>query len=298
VNTAPARRAARERVLDHLVAHLPELARAGAREYLVAANADRHDGLRRLDAHLSAHPDALTSGASTAPPSLFRLLVRLERAGHPVVVPVCAGCGHRRAQLPGRSERGRICQSGAARQRARPCGRCGRTAAVAATGPDGPICPACYARDPDRHEECAGCGQRRKVNHRRGDGSPLCGSCHKNPIVTCGKCGLDRRGRGHDRGRPRCSCGRLSRIRACSRCGGESAVVAQRRCLPCLLPHRSRPPDSLSGLRQLPRPRCRRHRRRAGVRTVRGCPGPVCVPGVRRRPTAVRGRPSRTVRPT
>jgi len=227
VNTGPARRAARERVLDHLVEQMPGLSRDAARAFLVAANADRSNGLRRLDAHLAAEPDALTSGSATAPPSLFRLLVVLERAGHGVAVPACVACGHRRTQLPGRSARGRICQSCAAKQRARPCGRCGRTAAVAATGEDGPICASCYARDPDRHEQCAGCGQRRKVNHRRSDGSALCGSCHRNPVLTCADCGgLSRRVRG-DGTRPRCGCGRPGRVRTCAGCGLQRDVVAR-----------------------------------------------------------------------
>jgi hypothetical protein len=297
VNSGPARRAARERVLRHLLEHVSGLDRDAARALLVAANADRSNGLRRLDAHLTAEPDALTSGSATVPPSMFRLLVLLERAGHSVTVPSCPGCGQRRAQLPGSSGSGRICQSCAAKQRARSCARCGRTAAVAASSQDGPICASCYARDTNRHELCGGCGQRRKVSHRRGDGTPLCGSCHRNPIVICSDCGgASRRVREAER-RPLCSCGRPGRIRACARCGHERAVVdgrsvtsAERATAPRVTTrhraHAALPFGYLS-------PPTRPAPRSADLAPVSRTP---TVPRVRRDGAALSGRPMRPVR--
>src|SRR5690349_5802943 len=55
--------------------------------------------LEELAAHITAHPDALTSGDSRCPPVLLRLTQLLHEAGHPVVRPGCARCGTIRADL-------------------------------------------------------------------------------------------------------------------------------------------------------------------------------------------------------
>jgi hypothetical protein len=91
VSTAAAD-AARQSVLALLTTQVPDLNVQAAERSLEAANAAGR-ALWDVDAHLVAHPDALVSGSPDVPPSVFRLLVVLEAAGHPVRVPHCASCG-------------------------------------------------------------------------------------------------------------------------------------------------------------------------------------------------------------
>jgi hypothetical protein len=133
VSTAAAE-AARRRVLTLLTTQLPDLNALAAEQALEAANAHRQ-ALWDVDAHLAAHPDALVSGSPDVPPSVFRLLVVLEAAGHPVRVPHCASCG-RRKPLPQRIPAGRVCVN--CRSKAvppHPCTRCGQQKQVVAQWP-------------------------------------------------------------------------------------------------------------------------------------------------------------------
>jgi hypothetical protein len=84
--------------------------------------------LEELAAHMSAHPDALSSGSSLCPLVLLRLAHVLHEAGYPVVRPGCAHCGRIRADLRQLREEGRVCSSCASRSRKNgACGRCGAT---------------------------------------------------------------------------------------------------------------------------------------------------------------------------
>jgi hypothetical protein len=55
--------------------------------------------LEELAAHMTAHPDALTSGSSLCPPALLRLTRVLHEAGWQVTRPGCAHCGKITAYL-------------------------------------------------------------------------------------------------------------------------------------------------------------------------------------------------------
>ncbi len=84
--------------------------------------------LEELASHMTAHPDALTSGSSLCPLVLLRLARVLHEAGHQVVRPGCAHCGKVTADLRQLREEGRICSSCDSRSRKNgTCGRCGAT---------------------------------------------------------------------------------------------------------------------------------------------------------------------------
>jgi hypothetical protein len=84
--------------------------------------------LEELAAHMTAHPDALTSGSSLCPLVLLRLASVLHEAGYPVVRPGCAHCGKATVGLRQLREEGRVCSSCASRSRKNgACGRCGAT---------------------------------------------------------------------------------------------------------------------------------------------------------------------------
>jgi hypothetical protein len=55
--------------------------------------------LEELADHMTAHPDALTSGSSHCPPLLLRLAQVLHDAGRSVIRPGCARCGKIRTDL-------------------------------------------------------------------------------------------------------------------------------------------------------------------------------------------------------
>lgn len=191
--------AARARVLDHLVAHFPGVDRDQARETLIAVNADGYTGLRNLDAHLQANPDALVAGSPECPTVLVRLVQHLAARGFAVVLVPCAGCGRTDKPLPLQGTGGRICDT-------------------------------CWVRDPARHEPCARCGKRRRPQKRQPDGSALCSSCHANPQHRCSGCGqVDiAAARGPDGPLcPRCYESTARPRRRCGQCG-EVRVINKR----------------------------------------------------------------------
>jgi hypothetical protein len=146
--------------------------------------------LEGLADHMSAHPDALTSGSSLCPPVLLRLAEVLHDAGHAVVRPGCAYCGKVRSDLRQLRPEGRLCATCDARSRQTTCARCGReNVRIAARRPEGRICYTCYHSDPEIFEECAECGQSRAPAVRREDGRAVCRSCWKRPMHTCVSCG-------------------------------------------------------------------------------------------------------------
>lgn len=86
----------------------------------------RRGQLRALDRHFTAHPDALTSGSSDAPPGVLRLAATLaDRGHHQVRVPRCPGCDRLR-ELRHRVENGRLCDDCYHARRAATCSRCGK----------------------------------------------------------------------------------------------------------------------------------------------------------------------------
>ena len=147
--------------------------------------------LEELAAHMTAHPDALTSGSSLCPLVLLRLARVLHEAGHQVIRPGCAHCGKVTADLRQLREEGRICSSCDSRSRKNgTCGRCGAAGVlIVARRPEGGICGRCYRRDPEVVEECAECGRLRNPVVRLPGGGALCHACWKRPGHTCVSCG-------------------------------------------------------------------------------------------------------------
>jgi ribosomal protein L40E len=147
--------------------------------------------LEELAAHMTAHPDSLTSGSSLCPPALIRLTHVLHEAGYSVVLPGCADCGKITTDLRQLREEGRICSTCDSRSRRNgTCGRCGTTGVqIVARRPDGGICHRCYRRDPAVVEECRGCGRVRNPVVRLPDGGALCIGCWQRPQHACVSCG-------------------------------------------------------------------------------------------------------------
>jgi hypothetical protein len=74
----------------------------------------------------------------------------------------------------------------------RDCARCGRRAGLAANWPDGPLCRTCHKRAARTYGNCAGCGTRRLLPGRRGDGAPTCRDCAGiTRDFSCGRCGFE-----------------------------------------------------------------------------------------------------------
>lgn len=252
--------AARQRVLDHLVAHVPRLTRQRAHDALVDANAHWRTGLRQVDAHLQHHPDALTAGTPDVPIALYRLLRVLARGGHPVVVPGCAHCGRTDRALPHCRPEGRICarceaadptrhkpcaNCGEARKiyvrqadgtglcgrcaprRTAPCCRCQRDLPVVKITDAGPVCDRCYRHHGQPRRRCGGCGEVRPIHKRGRDGEPdLCARCNKT-IATCSRCGRTRPCRWATTAAPICQACAPRPQRPCALCGQARPVAAR-----------------------------------------------------------------------
>jgi hypothetical protein len=183
---------------------------------------------RRLDAHLSAHPDALASGDNTCPLAVVRLIHALLAVGFPgVVAPACARCATLSPRLSGLSPDGRICTRCAYETRPHhTCVQCGHRAPAQAVTDDGPVCKDCY-RVPRR--ECGACGRLRPVGRRgAGDAPDLCHGCYlrTRPPVVCAHCGRPGRCQSDQDGRPRCQQCRSAPRRDCVRCGRNRRVQA------------------------------------------------------------------------
>ncbi|TMM27824.1 MAG: hypothetical protein E6F99_30760, partial [Actinobacteria bacterium] len=175
--------------------------------------------LRQLDGHLTSHPDALTSGASTAPPSVVRLAHWLADHGVATVrLPVCADCGRAR-ELPCTIDGGRVCRSCAATRNRDRCSRCDRVARVYRRDSTGPVCSRCYAADPATHAPCAGCGRTRRPVTRRPDGAALCQHCAPRPLHECIRCGQLRPANSNTPAGPVCRRCYRDPQRRCAGCG-------------------------------------------------------------------------------
>jgi len=175
---------------------------------------------------LAADPDCLTSGGSTAPVVVDRLVGALVAAGAVSVrPPVCADC--RGTKWLNQNFGGvRVCQPCAGWRRAEPCHRCAKVAPVSVRNGDGlATCRRCRMTDPELAERCSQCGDVASVASRTGNG-PLCRRCYRRPIATCEGCGRMRECTGTTMGRPRCS-GCVDRRRdICAWCAKEAKVSA------------------------------------------------------------------------
>jgi hypothetical protein len=116
---------------------------------IVARSLVQRAARRRLAQSLKDHPEVLRTGRPPAPLSAARLLLALREAGAAgIPAPRCGGCGKELGSL--RSMRG---------------------------GDWG--CTPCL----DKWEDCANCGERRRVNSRDRHGNPRCADCpdHDDP---------------------------------------------------------------------------------------------------------------------
>jgi len=200
---------------------------ATARQALAAAKVTLRV-TRSVEAHLAAHPDALTSGDNTCPLPLVRLIHALRAAGLPgVVAPACARCAEVTEQLSGARPGGRICARCVHQTRPHhACIQCGQQAPTQAVTDNGPVCRDCY-QTPRR--ECGGCGRLRPLRRRSdGDAPDLCNGCYLRiePPVTCGYCGRLMRCQNDRHGQPRCQKCRAAPRRDCVRCGRHRRVQA------------------------------------------------------------------------
>lgn len=209
------------RIVTAIVDSVPGLAPDAASE-LVAVNVAR-SYLRAVDRHFTAHPKALTSGCSDAPPSVLRIAAILaDRGFPPVQVPHCPGCNRRR-DLRHRINGARICDDCYHERHATSCSRCGRKRQVASrTDAGDPLCDSCY---PKSVEPCGRCGRRRAIQQRLPDGSGLCPACYQPPPRRCHSCATVAPTYSHtDDGEPICqSCYQRPR-RRCGGCGRLTRV--------------------------------------------------------------------------
>lgn len=175
-----------EKAAELIVAAVPTVTLVDARD--VVARAAQGPALRQLAGHLAAHPDALTSGSSTASLAVQTLAALLAAAGHDAVRrPACLRCGACKL-LRNRVDGGRVCDRCAYLTRQARCADCGRERPVFTRDEQArPLCESCgRAR---KHETCRGCGVERRVSRRREDGAPLCRNCDQTQFRTCCRCG-------------------------------------------------------------------------------------------------------------
>lgn len=209
------------RIADAIVAGVPGLDVGAASELVTTIVARSY--LRAVDRHLHAHPDALTSGDSGAPPSVLRIAAILADRGVTAVrVPRCHGCRALR-ELRHRVEGGRICDDCRRRRHATSCGRCGHTRAVASRTDTGePLCGSCH---PKPVEPCGRCGRSRAIQQRLSDGSGLCPVCYQAPSRRCHICAVDAPTYSRsDDGEPICRDCYQRPTRRCGGCGRTTRV--------------------------------------------------------------------------
>jgi hypothetical protein len=165
---------------------------AGQITEAVSAAAPRAGQRQRLAWVLQDRPDLLTgAGAEALIPAVLRLIDRLCDAGaHAISRPACPGCRrviHLHRPIGGQW----LCRNCVAKTRAQLCSRCGAVREVAIRDEYGkPLCPYCLINDPANHEQCIGCGRRRRVCLRT-SGGPLCEPCRPVKTMTCSICGRE-----------------------------------------------------------------------------------------------------------
>jgi hypothetical protein len=149
---------------------------------------------------LIAERDCLTSGGSTAPVVVDRLVGALVEVGATAVrPPVCADCGGTK-WLNQNFGGLRVCQRCAGWRRAEPCHRCNNVAPVSVRNDAGmATCRRCRMADPARAERCSECRRLGQVARRTAAGA-VCPRCYRHPIARCEICGRTRALFGHHEG--------------------------------------------------------------------------------------------------
>ncbi|QFQ97280.1 zinc ribbon domain-containing protein [Streptomyces phaeolivaceus] len=150
----------------------------------------RQVGRRQIAAAVVERPELLTGEGALAPvQGVLRFLDELRRAGATsVVVPPCPGCGRARP-LERPLGAVRVCSNCAAKAGASICSRCGKQKPINHRDENGDaFCQYCWASDSRNLEVCVGCGNRRRVYGRTGDGA-VCLRCRPRSERVCGICG-------------------------------------------------------------------------------------------------------------
>jgi hypothetical protein len=189
----------------------------------------------RITAHLTAHPDALTSGASTVPVDVARLITALRGLGRTEVAdPRCADCDRPCFPRAHRPDGLRVCTNCDNRRRYAPCGRCGRVRPVCTRQPDGsPVCQPCRQLDPACWKLCGRCGRQgwiRATVHgvRVGD------CCYLKPHERCSVCGLGRAVSLYASGKATCADCAGEPRGVCVRCGLDAPIRGDAEAAVCL----------------------------------------------------------------
>lgn len=176
--------------------------------------------LAHIDKHLAAHPDALTSGHSNAPPPLIRFITALQGIGLDATAPACGNCS-RSMRLPYKMGDERWCVTCYSHTTTIECAVCGKEKTIGARTPKGPVCRNCQRSS--KREQCVSCGRMRPVISRRKDG-PRCQACTPRPEYDCSVCGECRPAHAMENDLPVCSKCYRQPQRTCGICG-ETAVI-------------------------------------------------------------------------
>ena len=219
--------------------------------------APRRSYQQKLAWALEDNPALLTGEGHLAPlRAIPRFIEELHQAGVAgIVLPACGRC-HRVVRIDKPLDGVRVCRTCIARSRREQCARCGANREPVTRDDHGkPVCANCFMTDPANLETCTGCGRRRPVSKRTGDG-PLCASCPALAVRACSVCG--RRtdcGTSRSTGLPWCpDCQR--RTAACSGCGRTAAIasgtLASPLCAGCT------PPPPWAGCQACSDPGCHR----------------------------------------
>jgi hypothetical protein len=148
---------------------------------------------RLIRGYLTDHPDGLTSGASTTPVDVARLITQLRQLGQDDVSdPRCADCARSCFPRMHRPDGQRICVACDGRRRHVACGRCGNVRSISVRMPDGmPVCQACHKAEPANWSPCGRCGTPGPFQGTvRGVRVASC--CYLKPHERCSVCGLGR----------------------------------------------------------------------------------------------------------
>lgn len=177
--------------------------------------------LAQIEKHLAAYPDALTSGHSSAPPPVVRLIAELLGIGVDATSPTCGQC-HKAKRLPYKVGDGRWCVTCYSHTRTAICVSCGKERRVGARTQDGPLCRNCLRSS--KPEICVSCGRLRPV-FGRGDDGPRCQACTTRPERKCSMCSQQRPVHAHEDGLPVCKSCYQPPQRECGMCGVSGRII-------------------------------------------------------------------------
>ena len=153
---------------------------------------DRDAVTRRLLWDLQNQPGLLGGTGRHRSTKTALLAEKLREAGAHGVPPLeCPRC-RRQRRLTHTIKRVRVCGTCYNHSTAEPCKWCGKSRPVAGRDDTGAaICMNCRTKEPAYQRACSGCGEIRAIQ-RTGKDGPLCQSCTKPPVTTCGYCGTVR----------------------------------------------------------------------------------------------------------